>query len=77
MLMSVIPGSETSGIAFSARRPLLATADDDKGVVVWDVGSMLATARDPLPAACRRSGGLSESEWRRYVSEVPFRRACR
>jgi WD40 repeat protein len=74
VLLAVV-GGRTTGSAFSSRQPLLVTADP-AGVALWDLVPIRAVLRDPLPAACEQTSGLTAEEWAAYAPVLPFERPC-
>ncbi|GIE76309.1 hypothetical protein Aph02nite_22590 [Actinoplanes philippinensis] len=74
VLLAVV-GGRTTGSAFSSRQPLLVTADP-AGVALWDLVPIRAVLRDPLPAACQQTSGLTAAEWAAYAPGLPFERPC-
>ncbi|MEU4156395.1 serine/threonine-protein kinase [Actinoplanes sp. NPDC026670] len=74
VLLAVL-GGRTTGSAFSSRQPLLVTADP-AGVALWDLVPIRAVLRDPLPAACAQTSGLTAAEWAAYAPGLNFERPC-
>jgi WD40 repeat protein len=74
VLLAVV-GGRTTASAFSSRQPLLVTADP-AGVALWDLVPIRAVLRDPLPAACEQTSGLTPAEWAAYASDLAFERPC-
>ncbi|MFC4063646.1 WD40 repeat domain-containing serine/threonine protein kinase [Actinoplanes subglobosus] len=74
VLLAVV-GGRTTGSAFSSRQPLLVTADP-AGVALWDLVPIRAVLRDPLPAACEQTDGLTAAEWAAYAPGLTFERPC-
>ncbi|WP_433788672.1 WD40 repeat domain-containing serine/threonine-protein kinase [Actinoplanes sp. CA-252034] len=74
VLLAVV-GGRTTGSAFSSRQPLLVTADP-AGVALWDLVPIRAVLRDPLPAACEQTSGLTAAEWAAYAPGLEFERPC-
>jgi WD40 repeat protein len=74
VLLAVV-GGRTTGSAFSSRQPLLVTADP-AGVALWDLVPIRAVLRDPLPAACEQTSGLTAAEWEAYAPDLEFERPC-
>ncbi|MDR6319662.1 WD40 repeat protein [Actinoplanes couchii] len=74
VLLAVV-GGRTTGSAFSSRQPLLVTADPS-GVTLWDLIPIREVLRDPLPAACRQTSGLTPAEWAAYAPGLDFERPC-
>jgi WD40 repeat protein len=74
VLLAVV-GGRTTGSAFSSRQPLLVTAEP-AGVALWDLVPIRAVLRDPLPAACAQTNGLTAAEWAAYAPGLEFERPC-
>ncbi|MBB2946433.1 WD40 repeat protein [Actinoplanes lutulentus] len=74
-LLLAVVGGRTTGSAFSSRQPYLVTADP-AGAALWDLVPIRAVLRDPLPAACEQSGGLTAEEWAAYAPGLEFERPC-
>ncbi|WP_317794037.1 WD40 repeat domain-containing serine/threonine protein kinase [Actinoplanes sichuanensis] len=74
VLLAVV-GGRTTGSAFSSRQPLLVTAEP-AGVALWDLVPIRAVLRDPLPAACQQTSGLTAQEWAAYAPGLQFERPC-
>jgi WD40 repeat protein len=73
-LLAVLRG-HFDGTGIGRDRPILA-AGDGAYVNLWDLSRTIAALRDPVPEACRVSGGLTPAEWPQYVKDLTYTPAC-
>jgi hypothetical protein len=68
-------GAELRAVAFSADGTL-AAGDEDGTVWLW-TGLLWRDAEELESIVCPLvGGGLSEAEWDRYASAIPYRNSC-
>jgi WD40 repeat protein len=68
---------DTAAAFLPTSQHVLATADSDGLVTMWDLGRAAAANRDPTGTACAIAGPfLSRGVWNEYASFLPYRRVC-
>jgi WD40 repeat protein len=67
--------AESFAVSRDGRRVVIGRAEGN--VEIWDIGRIRDIVNDPVRVACTLTGrGLTESEWRLYAPERPFRSTC-
>jgi hypothetical protein len=65
------------GVAFSPDGRTALSAHFQRTAALWDLAALTGQVDDPVAAACAITGrGLTDEEWRRYATDLPFERTC-
>ncbi|CAI7976691.1 putative WD40 repeat [Frankia sp. Hr75.2] len=70
-------GSGVETLQFDRSGDTLATGGENGDVSLWNTGDVRLSNTDAVALACRKAGrGLTETEWRHFISDLSYQRTC-